>query len=111
MAQGIICVPWHGPATIYVLTGGLLMVTGACILAGFLTPILGILAGIECLFVALLWVPIPGTDLLDSKLLVLQMIATGTALSLLGPGAYSLDARLFGWHEIVIPPPTHKSNE
>jgi hypothetical protein len=32
------------------------------------------------------------------------MIITAAALALLGPGAFSLDGRLFGRREIVIPP-------
>jgi len=32
------------------------------------------------------------------------MIVTTIALALLGPGAFSLDGRLFGRREIVIPP-------
>jgi hypothetical protein len=37
-------------------------------------------------------------------LLAFWMIIAATALGLLGPGAYSLDGRLFGRREIVIPP-------
>jgi hypothetical protein len=32
------------------------------------------------------------------------MVVDATAIALLGPGAFSLDARLFGRREILIPP-------
>jgi len=41
---------------------------------------------------------------LESKLALLPIIAIAGAIALLGPGAFSIDARLFGWKEIVIPP-------
>jgi hypothetical protein len=60
---------------------------------------------------ASLWFPLPSGSLLDCKPFILHLIATATAISLLGPGAYSLDARLFGWREIVIPPAVHKPDD
>lgn len=39
----------------------------------------------------------------DATILILS-IPVATALALLGPGAYSLDARIFGRRVIVLPP-------
>lgn len=111
LAQGILCLPWYAPASASVVVAVVLISTGGCILVGFLTPVLGILAGIECLGLASLWFPLPSGSLLDCKPFILHLIATATAISLLGPGAYSLDARLFGWREIVIPPAVHKPDD
>jgi hypothetical protein len=36
------------------------------------------------------------------------MTVAAVALALLGPGAFSLDGRLFGRREIVIPPSSRK---
>jgi uncharacterized membrane protein YphA (DoxX/SURF4 family) len=38
-----------------------------------------------------------------SALAAFNLAATSAALVLLGPGAFSLDARLFGRREIIIP--------
>lgn len=46
--------------------------------------------------------------LFDSKLVTFQATAILVAMAFLGPGAFSLDARLFGWKEIVIPAAQHK---
>jgi hypothetical protein len=37
------------------------------------------------------------------------VMAVSTAIALLGPGAFSLDARLFGQREIIIPDRAPKS--
>jgi len=42
----------------------------------------------------------------DVRLMACGMIVAAVALALLGPGAFSLDGRLFGRREIVIPPAT-----
>jgi len=82
----------------------LLLLTGACLLIGFLTPILSPLAALECLGIAFSWFPLPISSWFGSTLTIAQMIAICVAIAFLGPGAFSLGARLFGWREIVIPP-------
>jgi putative oxidoreductase len=65
---------------------------GVLLLAGLWTPVAGSLAGVLGL-----WNAIYGT----SDPLASVMIGTmGVALALLGPGGWSVDARLFGWERI-----------
>ena len=70
-------------------------------------------AGVALLLLAGLWTPIAGLSVvvLEGVLLSLSphdawahiLLATlGGALALLGPGAWSADARLFGWKRIDI---------
>ena len=82
----------------------LLLAGGAAILVGFLTPLVSPIAGVLCLGIALSWFSAPVWNLVGSKLEVAELVTLSVVLALLGPGAYSLDARLFGWREIVIPP-------
>jgi hypothetical protein len=83
----------------------LLMATsGALVVAGFLTPIVSTLLGIGILGSSLSALPVAALNLLDAKtseFLALTMVA---AIGLIGPGAFSIDAHLFGRREILIPP-------
>ena len=72
------------------------------LLVGFLTPILAIIACVAAI-----------TNLLlaDQPVNVyILRILTSAALFLLGPGAYSVDARLFGLRVTVIPPRKDKNS-
>jgi uncharacterized membrane protein YphA (DoxX/SURF4 family) len=83
--------------------GSLAVASGACLLLGFLTPIASGVAGLGCVGVALTWLPAMTPNRLDTTPSILFLITMATALILLGPGAFSLDARLFGRREIIIP--------
>jgi hypothetical protein len=86
------------------LLGLALIASGVALTAGFLTPLAGLLVGLCFLGIAISWLPAPFWGMHDAKLVALWMIITAVAISLLGPGAFSLDGRLFGRREIVIPP-------
>ncbi len=82
----------------------LLATSGVCLLIGFLTPLMSVLAGLGCIASWMALLPTPAASLFDGKLVALQLVAMALAVAVLGPGAYSVDARLFGRREIVIPP-------
>ncbi len=84
-----------GIATVAALAGGL----GVCFILGFLTPLV---AGISALGWTAIYVWHPAYATTLSDLASFEIIAVAIALALLGPGAISLDAYLFGRRKIVI---------
>ena len=78
------------------------------------------LAGPALLLVAGLWTPLAGmavaaielSQLLTSEDVLAPLMAAtmGGALAMLGPGRWSLDARLFGWKRIEAPPRARTPN-
>jgi uncharacterized membrane protein YphA (DoxX/SURF4 family) len=89
------------PGAVTWLAGALAIVSGLALLAGFLTPASGAIAGLTTAFIVATWTP-PGTSVLVDRFAALILIVDAAALALLGPGAHSLDARLFGRREIII---------
>jgi hypothetical protein len=82
----------------------LAFVVGGCLLIGFLTPLVAVIIGGGAIIFALSPVPLPVESLAGEIILA-------AAIALLGPGAFSLDARLFGRREIVIPNISHKTHK
>ena len=68
--------------------GLVLIVSGAALAAGFLTPLVGLLIGICFLGIALSWFPAPAWVLHLVKLMAFGMIVSAIALALLGPGVF-----------------------
>jgi uncharacterized membrane protein YphA (DoxX/SURF4 family) len=81
----------------------LTIASGASLLIGFLTPVAGILVGLVSIGSAFSWLPAPAPNLFDARLSIVFATIMVAAIVLLGPGAFSLDARLFGRREIIIP--------
>jgi len=88
---GLSVTPQFIPFTRDLLTAG----AGMLLLAGLWTPVSGVLAAI-----LQLWIAFSGADHLRE---VLLLAALGGALAMLGPGAWSVDAHLFGRKRIYIP--------
>jgi uncharacterized membrane protein YphA (DoxX/SURF4 family) len=84
------------------VAAGLLIVIGASLLLGFLTPAVSLVAAIANLGIMLSWLPPYPWNSLNAKLAIAQLIVTSIAVAFLGPGAFSLDCRLFGRREINI---------
>ena len=91
--------------TVEAATVGLVAITtGVLLLVGFLTPVAGALVGLGTLGIGLAWFPAAARNLFDAKLPTVFAVIISAAIVFLGPGALSIDARLFGRREIIIPP-------
>lgn len=86
------------------LLGGILTCSGASLAIGFLTPFAGLVVCGCFLGMGASWFPAPAWGVHDLELVSTGVVVTGAAIALLGPGAFSMDGRLFGRREIIIPP-------
>jgi uncharacterized membrane protein YphA (DoxX/SURF4 family) len=82
--------PPLGSAVVHGVTTG----AGVLLLAGLWTPIAGTIAAVMALWHAFWQLGDPWSCIMLGTL--------GAALALLGPGGWSVDARLFGWKRIDI---------
>jgi uncharacterized membrane protein YphA (DoxX/SURF4 family) len=80
--------------------GGLVMASDAAVLIGFLTPFTAVVVSLS---VPLFWFPSPGAGLFLDKIAAVLIMADAVVIALLGPGAFSVDALIFGRREVVIP--------
>ena len=80
-----------------------------------------LLMGAGILLIVGLWTPIAGTSIAlieiwkmftvaGDKWVWLLLGTVGAAVAMLGPGLFSIDARLFGWKRIEAPPRKTTSN-
>ena len=94
---------WSDPPPLNVTVPAVLLLgAGILVIAGLWTPIAGIsIALIEICKVL---------TLTGDKWVWLLLGTAGAALAMLGPGLWSIDARLFGWKRIEAPPRKSSSN-
>ena len=79
------------------------VIAGFVFLAGFLTPLVGCILTIAYFIDGISSFLASGADKHAVAFTALYLAVMSMALVLLGPGAFSIDARLFGRLEIIIP--------
>jgi uncharacterized membrane protein YphA (DoxX/SURF4 family) len=79
------------------------LVAGSLITAGFATPVAAFVAGVGAIANQLSLLPACVTNPFTSESSAVLGSSIVIAVILLGPGAFSFDARLFGRREIIIP--------
>jgi uncharacterized membrane protein YphA (DoxX/SURF4 family) len=85
---------WSSPSILLTVLSVLTIGAGLLLIAGLWTPIVGTLVAVIEVWKIFL---IPG------NLWIYILLGTlGAALALLGPGGWSVDARLFGWKRIDL---------
>ena len=76
---------------------------GTALLLGILTPIGGALAALCNLYNCVFWLLTSSAGTRGSVVITVYLVIMSIVVVFLGPGAFSLDAYLFGPREIVIP--------
>jgi hypothetical protein len=87
---------WTDPPIQTTLTSVSLTASGLLLIAGLWTPLTGALVAVMEIWAIL--------TMGEDPLVCLLAGTIGGALAMLGPGRWSLDARLFGWKRIEAPP-------
>jgi uncharacterized membrane protein YphA (DoxX/SURF4 family) len=79
------------------------LASGLLLLIGFFTPIGGTLGALSGVCAALFAVPIGALNPAQLTVSAVVVVVMAAAVGILGPGAFSIDSRLFGRRKIVIP--------
>lgn len=85
---------------------GLAAAASSCLLLiGFLTPVAGVVVGLAGLGISVTGGPSTTAEVFDSRAAIIFGLTILLAIIGAGPGRYSVDARVFGRREIVVPLP------
>jgi uncharacterized membrane protein YphA (DoxX/SURF4 family) len=84
------------------LAGVFFIIDGLLLLLGLLTPAAGLIAPILACAAAFHWLLPPSPWYLEIRAVALPFSTISLSLVALGPGAYSLDARIFGRRQLRI---------
>lgn len=104
IGQGVLMlVSFNSPASALGILAFSAILAGLALLIGFITPVVCALTTIGYFVISGSLLLEGGTGIRWDAIAALDLAVMSIALVLLGPGAFSLDARLFGRREIIIP--------
>ena len=83
------------PFTLFSAISVTLIIAGVLLIVGLWTPIAGILVGV---------LQIPYLLHSANPWMYLRLGIFASALAMVGPGGWSIDAHLFGWKRLEVPP-------
>jgi uncharacterized membrane protein YphA (DoxX/SURF4 family) len=92
----------HGAVNSSVVVALLAFVTGLALIIGLMTPIASVLLAAGDILLTVHAVVLAHLPMFESAMARLEFSVMSVALILLGPGAFSLDARLYGRREIDV---------
>jgi hypothetical protein len=101
--QGVLCFATRDPRVTVRIVGGLAVLTGILLVTGFRTRLASLLIALGIAFISHCTLPLPTGDHFDRLLPILFAETMSMAVVFLGPGAFSIDAYVYGRKEIIIP--------
>ena len=106
--QGVLCLATKDAGATVRIVSGLAVLTGILLVTGFRTRLASFLIALGIAFISLHTFSLPTRELFDRLLPTLFAETMSTAVVFLGPGAFSIDACLYGRKEIIIPYRSHE---
>jgi hypothetical protein len=101
--QGVLCLATKNAGATIRIVGGLVVLTGILLVTGFRTRLASFLIASGIAYLSVFGLPPQARNLVDRLLPTLFAETMSMAVVFLGPGAFSIDAYLYGRKEIVIP--------
>ena len=105
--QAVLFLASKDARTVVRVAGALAILTSIFLVTGFRTRLASLLVALGIAFISLRIPSLPTQDLFDRFSPALFAETMSMALVFLGPGAFSIDARLYGRKEIIIPYNSH----
>ena len=101
--QGVLCLATKDAGATVRIVAGLAVLTGILLVTGFRTRLASFLIALCIAFISLCTFSLPARDHFNRLLPTLFAETMSMAVVFLGPGAFSIDACLYGRKEIIIP--------